>query len=260
MISFDDVADRYDETRGGEARGDDSAAELHARLPFPDRLVLEVGVGTGVVALGLRRRGCSVVGVDLSRPMLARARDRLGSGLVQADACRLPMRQASVSQAVSVWVVHAVQQPALLFAEVARVLSAGGTYLVCPTNRPAGGDLIGEAIERMAAAVDAHIGRAARPGMEATPQQVLRWAKEAGFEGEVVPLVERHWPSSPEREIRQIRQRVWSALVGLDDITFERLTRPTIEVLAALPRGPTIRSVQAELVVLRLTDSTVKTS
>jgi ubiquinone/menaquinone biosynthesis C-methylase UbiE len=255
VIRFDDVADRYDETRGGEPRGDDAAAELHAWLPFPASPVLEVGVGTGVVALGLRRRGCRVVGVDLSRPMLARAHDRLGSGLVQADACRLPLRRASVLQAVAVWVVHAVQHPALLFAEVARVLAAGGTFLVCPTNRPAPHDAIGVAIEQMGVAVDAHIGSAARPGREATAEQVLAWGQEAGFEGHVVPLAERHWQSSPERELSLIRQRVWTALLGLDDVAFERLTRPTIEALAALPPGPATRSVEAELVVLSLTTS-----
>jgi ubiquinone/menaquinone biosynthesis C-methylase UbiE len=47
-INFDRVADRYDESRGGAARGERFAAGL---LPWlvPGR-VLEVGVGTGLVS------------------------------------------------------------------------------------------------------------------------------------------------------------------------------------------------------------------
>ena len=41
--------------------------------------VLELGCGTGRVLAGLVRSGHTAVGVDLSRPMLARAEARLGS-------------------------------------------------------------------------------------------------------------------------------------------------------------------------------------
>src|SRR5579872_1649870 len=73
MSEFDDIAADYDATRGGEPRGDQYAADLDARLPRGDGPILEIGVGTGVVALGLRRRGRPVIGLDISAPMLARA-------------------------------------------------------------------------------------------------------------------------------------------------------------------------------------------
>jgi hypothetical protein len=57
MPELDELAEIYDETRGGEARGEEYAADVTARLPAGEDPVLEVGVGTGVVALGLVRRG-----------------------------------------------------------------------------------------------------------------------------------------------------------------------------------------------------------
>ena len=75
-ISFEHIADRYDETRGGDARGRHFAAELLARLP--DGRVLEVGIGTGSIASPLHEAGREVVGVDVARSMLAHAVARRG--------------------------------------------------------------------------------------------------------------------------------------------------------------------------------------
>jgi SAM-dependent methyltransferase len=74
VAEFDQLADHYDATRGGQQRGDEYAADLDARLPQGDGPILEIGVGTGVVALGLTRRGRDVIGLDVSAPMLARRR------------------------------------------------------------------------------------------------------------------------------------------------------------------------------------------
>ena len=57
MAVYDAVAEHYDASRGGEQRGADFASELDARLPNGTGPVLEVGVGTGVVALGLAYLG-----------------------------------------------------------------------------------------------------------------------------------------------------------------------------------------------------------
>src|ERR1700728_4972217 len=111
MALDDDVAACYDAARGGEERGDEYAAELDRRLPAGASPILEVGVGTGVVALGLRRRGRVVIGVDIASSMLARAYARLGPVLVRGDSRSLPFGDASVSHAVSVWVAHAVEPP-----------------------------------------------------------------------------------------------------------------------------------------------------
>src|ERR1700722_6848978 len=146
MTEFDGLAESYDRTRGGESRGDEYAAGLDAVLPPGDGAILEIGVGTGVVALGLRHRGRRVVGLDLSEPMIARAHDRLGDVVVRSDAMRMSIGTDSVDHALSVWVVHSVADPVRHFEEAARVVRPGGTYVVCLAQRPAADDEIGTLI------------------------------------------------------------------------------------------------------------------
>ena len=104
-VSFDRIADRYDETRGGLDRGRWLAGEIGAH-PQPGS-VLEIGIGTGAIALPLTERGRRVVGVDVSSGMLARARERLGEVVVPtATTCR--SGRASVDNVLPVWVLQLV--------------------------------------------------------------------------------------------------------------------------------------------------------
>jgi ubiquinone/menaquinone biosynthesis C-methylase UbiE len=132
-LNFDRVAECYDETRGGEERGDQFGADL-AKLLRTDRPVLEIGVGTGVIALALQTRAFSVFGVDISEQMLAAAVRRIGPRVARADAMQLPFPDGSLDQAVSVWVLHAAADPARVMREVVRCLSPGGRYLVMDTH------------------------------------------------------------------------------------------------------------------------------
>jgi SAM-dependent methyltransferase len=245
---FDQLADLYDETRGGERRGDDFAGLVALDLPAPGAdPVLEIGVGTGVVALGLVARGYAVFGVDVSVPMLARARQRLGPFVILGDAMDLPLGPHSISCAVSVWVVQAVPDPTRLFAEVARVLRPGGRYVVCTTQRPADDDVIGHIIQRMGEAVDTH--RTGRRPRAVAVDQILEWAGLAGFRGEVHPH-ERSFISSPELELDAIERKAWPALRELDDVAAAAATAPAIEALQALPRGDTERRGFVDVIVL----------
>src|SRR5436190_23597678 len=60
--------------------------------PRPGQRILDVATGTGLVARLLVDRGASVVALDQSEQMLARARERLGDRveLIRAEAERLP--------------------------------------------------------------------------------------------------------------------------------------------------------------------------
>ncbi|MFD9052029.1 class I SAM-dependent methyltransferase [Streptomyces zaomyceticus] len=149
---FDAIAPGYDASRGGTARAAGFAEQL-APLLDPARPVLDIGVGTGIVAAELTARGHVVYGIDLSSGMLARALDRLGPRVAVADACRLPVRTASVSQAVSTWLLHTGPDHGRVFDEVARALRPGGRYLVIPAGgtRPTDdvGVVVGELEDRL---------------------------------------------------------------------------------------------------------------
>jgi ubiquinone/menaquinone biosynthesis C-methylase UbiE len=247
---YDDVAACYDATRGGEQRGEEYAAELDRRLPADASPILEIGVGTGVVALGLRRRGRPVIGLDVSPAMLARAADRLGSGLVLGDARTLPFGTASIAHAVSVWVVHAVDPPEAMFAEVARVLRPDGRYLVCPTNRPLPSDPIAPVLAAMFARAERVHPTWRRHAVSAG--DILAWGALAGFGGQIEPMDSRSWLTSADEQVQSIRDRVWPALRGLDDEDFITVTQPALDALASLPNGAIEQSAEGDVVVLSL--------
>ena len=77
---FDErVAARYDESSGDmfDAAAVDPVVEFLAQLAGDGR-VLELGIGTGRIALPLAQRGVRVNGIDLSKAMVARLRAKPG--------------------------------------------------------------------------------------------------------------------------------------------------------------------------------------
>ena len=69
--NYDRIADRYEDLRGGVARAEQIASALAPELC--GERILDVGVGTGIVAAAIERRGYTVFGVDIARAMLAKA-------------------------------------------------------------------------------------------------------------------------------------------------------------------------------------------
>jgi ubiquinone/menaquinone biosynthesis C-methylase UbiE len=245
-LAFDRVADTYDATRGGEDRGRRFALEV-ARFLDPERPTLEVGVGTGVMALGLTELGFRVVGVDLSLPMLRAAVRRVGHRVAAADARRLPFPDASFDQAYSVWVLHVVGDVPGVLREVSRVLRPGGRYVVVPAVGDRPGDPIGAAIRTMQRGLDP-------TGTRNDGEARLRaLAPAAGLR-----VVTRHsWPvhdyeESPAEALRKIETRSYSVLWDVTDEQWVRFVVPTIETLRALPDAdvPLERASTNELLVL----------
>ncbi len=124
MPDYERAAATYDETRGGVARAE-AAADAVAPLLPPGRC-LDVGGGTGLVALGLLRRGVDVVVIDRSTAMLALAARRLPGRCVRADASRLPVASSSVDAVLTMWLLHLLDDARPVLDEAARVLRPGG--------------------------------------------------------------------------------------------------------------------------------------
>ncbi len=144
-ISFDPVADRYDDTRGYSAEVAERIATGLMRIgPMAagDRL-LEIGIGTGRIALPLLRNGVSITGVDISPLMVERLRAKLTQQqaaepewhwgaltLEMADMTALPFADGSFDAAVGVHVLHLVPQWRKALDEVLRVVRHGGALLI----------------------------------------------------------------------------------------------------------------------------------
>jgi ubiquinone/menaquinone biosynthesis C-methylase UbiE len=224
-ISFDRIADRYDETRGGEQRAQHVAAEIDPYLGDASR-ILEVGVGTGIVASALAQLGRLVVGVDISAEMLSRARARMGSRVARADAHFLPVPTASVDAAYLVWVLHLVAEPADVLADCARVLRASGRLVVL-TGRPR---TEAEDMGGYEAVLDG-----LRETRRDTGDAVSEWASTAGLDVVIRrEMVDEH-PASPAEYADVVEQRTFSFLWDLDDETWGNVVQPVIDGLRALP-------------------------
>ncbi len=98
----------------------------------PNHVILEVGVGTGL-SIPEFPRGPGIYGIDISRPMLERARARARrprSGVVEADAGHLPFADRCFDGALAPYVVSVVPEPATMLREVCRVVRPGGRIIV----------------------------------------------------------------------------------------------------------------------------------
>lgn len=102
----------------------------------PGGRVLDVGVGTGL-ELPMFEPRTRLVGVDLSVPMLARARNRVRlrglanvEGLVAMDAMRLAFADATFDAVVAPYVLTVVPEPKASLDEWLRVVKPGGEIIL----------------------------------------------------------------------------------------------------------------------------------
>ncbi|MFK8250535.1 class I SAM-dependent methyltransferase [Ancylobacter terrae] len=98
--------------------------------------ILEFGVGTGM-ALPAYKRSNRMVGVDISEPMLQKARERVAKerldhveGLCLMDGAHLGFDDASFDVVVAQFVITVVPHPETTLDEMARVLRPGGEIIL----------------------------------------------------------------------------------------------------------------------------------
>jgi phosphatidylethanolamine/phosphatidyl-N-methylethanolamine N-methyltransferase len=105
--------------------------------------VIEVGVGTGL-SLGLYPQGCNVVGIDVTRKMLEKAKEKKERhglchvDLFEMDAENMTFEDNSFDHALAAFVVTVVPNPEKMVAEMKRVTKRGGNIVIlnhfCSSN------------------------------------------------------------------------------------------------------------------------------
>jgi SAM-dependent methyltransferase len=115
---YDSIADEYDATRDSASREE---VEALVRALGGCTSILDVGVGTGRFALPLLGAGYAVTGVDLSRRMLLKARDKGLDRLLLGDAYALPFSDKSFDAAIIIHVLHVVVDWVTVMREIGRV-------------------------------------------------------------------------------------------------------------------------------------------
>ncbi|GLH74810.1 demethylmenaquinone methyltransferase [Geothrix limicola] len=110
----------------------------------PGKRFLDVAAGTGDSSLALARRGADVVSTDFTHAMLRLgpakfARKGLASKIwasSDADAQRLPFRDASFDGLTICYGIRNVEQRPLAYAEFLRVLRPGGQLTILEFSTP----------------------------------------------------------------------------------------------------------------------------
>jgi SAM-dependent methyltransferase len=131
------IADRYDETAADmfDSAVVEPVVDLLADLAF-DRTALELGIGTGRIALPLAQRGIRVHGIDLSEAMVARLRAKPGAEQIEVTigdfATTTVPGRFSVAYLVFNTIMNLTTQndQVACFSNVAAHLAPGGCFVI----------------------------------------------------------------------------------------------------------------------------------
>ena len=130
------VAVQYDALRGHPPEVSPQIGQAVTKHAGDHARVLELGVGTGRIALPVAHSGCEVYGVDLSAHMLAALAQRIRNEghprvhLVQGDITALPFRTGVFDAALAVHVLHLVEDWQGVLTRVKTLVRPGGTLIL----------------------------------------------------------------------------------------------------------------------------------
>jgi len=135
-IKFDRAVEYYDATRGFPPGEEIPVAAMIAQVGHlsPASRVLEIGMGTGRIALPVSQYTGAYYGIDLSRPMLERLKVKQKDERVyptEGDATRLPFPPNTFDAAVVVHVFHLIPDWRGALNELARVLHPEAALIHC---------------------------------------------------------------------------------------------------------------------------------
>ena len=136
IAPYDRMAKSYDTTRRADPY---LAGRLLAHLrPMPSEQHLDVACGTGNYTIALAATGVAMIGADVSAEMIAaarakgalEARDRHPPRWLVADVAALPFGTGAFAGATCTLAIHHFADLGAAFAEVGRVVRAGGRFVM----------------------------------------------------------------------------------------------------------------------------------
>jgi SAM-dependent methyltransferase len=217
-ISFDRAAGYYDDTRSLPDSLMSRLIEVLANELPPRQRCLEIGVGTGRIALPLMKAGVRIVGVDISREMLLRLQAKAGAPpppVAIADATGLPFGDNTFGSAIASHVLHLIPSWRSAVNELLRVVRRPGVVVASRGGRGVG--------EEWTRAVRRHFFEAARsehrsPGADRI-EEVDLYMRERGAEVRELRLPGVEGTSSVAEVIGGLEAGYFSACWAIDDET-----------------------------------------
>jgi ubiquinone/menaquinone biosynthesis C-methylase UbiE len=123
--SFDRAAEIYDNTRPLFETSAKAGIRSLLDAAGEGACILEVGTGTGRIAIPMLERGADLIGCDLSAKMLLRQREKYPlARLIQSDAVYLPFASGHFDAVLIVHVMHLIGPWREALREFKRVLRA----------------------------------------------------------------------------------------------------------------------------------------
>jgi SAM-dependent methyltransferase len=226
-VIFDQAASFYDQTRGLPPETVAGQTELlAAELSSVAGPVLEIGVGTGRIAVPLAGTGIQILGVDLSGPMLGELMaKRSAVAALRASATLLPVRADSVGAVIACHVLHLIADWQLAVGEALRVLRPGGLMLAARGRADGSASALQGRIRLAAGALDVSTGLDDLDGLD----QFLR---ERGAQVRHLPPVPNPGVISTAEYLKRVRSNTYSWTWGIP----EGARRQAVDEVAAWVR------------------------
>lgn len=137
------MAGLYDETRVFDRSSFDSSLDfLVERFP-PNKFgsIFYPGIGTGRIAIPLAERGYRIIGIDISREMLAllkkrltQARQSLPVSFQNADVTKVPFPDETFDIAIAVHLFYFIAEWKKAVDEILRVVKSSGPLILMQTG------------------------------------------------------------------------------------------------------------------------------
>ncbi|HVE91601.1 MAG TPA: class I SAM-dependent methyltransferase [Actinomycetota bacterium] len=214
-VSFDRAAEFYDRTRALDPQTMEAILTLVAPELRGRGRCLEIGIGTGRIALPLHEAGVPTAGVDLSRPMLdklvAKAGGRMPFPVAVGDATVLPFADASFGAGLGCHILHLIPRWEAAVDELLRVVRPGGILLLDIGGLNWEPDEVETRFSQ-----EAGLDRPRYVGLE-SPQALDDKLAAAGAKARRLPPIPRR-SSRPVRErLESIEQNLYSWTWGMPD-------------------------------------------
>jgi ubiquinone/menaquinone biosynthesis C-methylase UbiE len=132
MQRYDVTAEMYDERYAVEQKGKFRKALVNVNVDGAS--VLDVGCGSGLFFKEVAAQADMVVGVDVSRKLLLKAKEQTSAfgnvSILQADADHLPFKDRFFDAVFAFTVLQNMPKPSKTLSELKRIVKFGGRVVV----------------------------------------------------------------------------------------------------------------------------------